>query len=348
MSVNSTLPQAEIFQPAEWAHHDACWLAWPWDARLWEENLEAAQNEFSALCRAINENGGERLEILVPDAAHEKAARQALTGLELRFHHIPVGDIWVRDTAPIFVHDAKSGQIRAHAFKFNGWGEKYLLDHDDLVAGRVAEASQIPSQAFDFILEGGSVELDGEGTCLTTKQCLLNDNRNPSMKKAAIEAALLNSLGARKTLWLSDGLLNDHTDGHIDTIARFVAAGVVVCMEATTSDDPNAEILAKIRSDLESFTDAQGRKLKVVTIPSPGLVENEDGDVMPASYVNFYIGNKTVIVPTYGVAQDEKAVAAIAKLFPKHQTVGLSALAILSGGGAFHCITQQQPSRRNS
>ncbi|MEO5669025.1 MAG: agmatine deiminase family protein [Bdellovibrionota bacterium] len=341
MDSSPTTNSTSSLQPAEWALHDACWLAWPWDGELWAENLLSAQKEFTDLCRAISANGGEPLHILVPDATFEKAAQLALAGVAVTFHRIPVGDIWLRDTAPIFVQE--NGNTKAHIFRFNGWGEKYLLDHDDLVSARVAEASRFSSKSFPFVLEGGSVDVDGEGTCLTTKQCLLNPNRNPSMNASDIETSLREALGATKILWLGDGLINDHTDGHIDTIARFVAPGVVVCMEATTEDDPNSKILATIRRDLESFSDARGRKLKVLTIPSPGRVENEEGDVMPASYVNFYIGNKSVVVPTYGVPADAKAVAAIAKIFPEHRTVGLSARAILSGGGAFHCITQQQP-----
>jgi agmatine deiminase len=333
---------SNVFQPAEWAPHSACWLAWPWDGSLWEDNLLPAQKEFADLCRAIAADGGESLDLLVPDDQSEMDARHALGPINVRFHRIPVGDIWLRDTAPIFVKD-RAGSLRAHCFKFNGWGEKYQLDHDDKVSARVAEASKKQSAFFSLVLEGGSVEVDGEGTCLTTRQCLLNPNRNPTMGESDIEDALRSGLGVEKILWLGDGLINDHTDGHIDTIARFVAPGVVVCMEKGSEDDPNTEILAKIRSDLEAMSDARGRKLKVVTIPSPGRLLNEDGDVMPASYVNFYIGNKTVVVPTYGVANDAKAVAGIAKLFPHHKTVGLSALAILSGGGAFHCITQQQP-----
>jgi agmatine deiminase len=168
------------------------------------------------------------------------------------------------------------------------------------------------------------------------------------MSETEIEAGLKDALGIQKTLWLGDGLLNDHTDGHIDTLARFVAPGVVACMQAKDPvTDPNHRIFEEIATLLASFTDAQGRKLQVKRVPSPGRVTRaEDGEVMPASYMNFYIGNSTVVVPTYGSAQDEEAVRTIARFFPAHRTIGSSAYAILSGGGAFHCITQQQPSGR--
>ncbi|MBP1773423.1 MAG: hypothetical protein H6P99_2586 [Holophagaceae bacterium] len=333
-----------LLQPAEWDRHSACWLAWPGHGHLWRENLAPAQAEWAALCLAIAEQGGEGLEILVQDDAAEAAARAALAPVlgQVRFHRVPVGDIWLRDTAPIFVKDV-DGRLQAACFRFNGWGGKYVLPEDDRVAGRVAAQSGLPRRDQDWILEGGSVEVDGEGTVLTTRQCLLNPNRNPGLIQAELEAALTLGLGARKVLWLDEGLLNDHTDGHIDTLARFVAPGVVVCMQALDGDDPNATALDQIAADLATFTDARGRRLQVVRIPSPGLVPDEEGEPMPASYVNFYIGNRTVVVPTYGTPHDEAAVAALAPLFPDRRVLGRSARAILSGGGAFHCITQQQP-----
>ena len=342
-----TMSRPTFRQPAEWDPHSACWLAWPSHGHLWQENLAPAQGEWTALCIALAEGGGEALDILVQDAAAEVEARAALAPVlaQVRFHRVPVGDIWLRDTAPIFVKDG-GGALHAACFGFNGWGRKYLLPDDDRVAGRVAALSGCARRDHAWILEGGSVEVDGEGTVLTTRQCLLNPNRNPGLDRAEIEAALADGLGAEKVLWLDEGLLNDHTDGHIDTLARFVAPGVVVCMQAADSADPNAATLDRLAADLAAMTDAKGRKLQVVRIPSPGLVENEEGEPLPASYVNFYIGNRSVVVPTYGTAFDEPAVAAIASLFPGRRTVGRSARAILSGGGAFHCITQQQPEVR--
>jgi agmatine deiminase len=334
-------------QPAEWSPHRACWLAWPSDSSLWQGNLPLAQAEFTALCRAIADVDpktgivrGETLKVLVLDPDSEAVARSALTGLQVDFYHIPFGDIWLRDIAPIFVQ--RNGQIQTACFKFNGWGGKYVLDHDADVAAAIASVVGLESHRCDWVLEGGSIEVDGEGTCLTTRQCLLNPNRNPELSQAEIEIRLSQDLGIQKVLWLDEGLLNDHTDGHIDTLARFVAPGVVLCMEARDPNDPNQAVLAQIAKDLKSFTDAQGRNLKVVQVPSPGLILDEEGEVMPASYVNFYIGNRVVIVPTYGTPWDAEAVETIGKYFPERRTVGLSARAILAGGGAFHCITQQQ------
>jgi agmatine deiminase len=193
------------------------------------------------------------------------------------------------------------------------------------------------------VLEGGSVDVDGEGTVLTTRQCLLNENRNPGMDQAAIERGLVEALGVSAVLWLGDGLLNDHTDGHVDTVARFVAPGVVVAMEPATAGDPNRDTLLRLLAELRSLRDAAGRRLTVETLPSPGAILDEEGQVMPASYVNFYIANHAVVVPTYGSPADEVAVARIGALFPGRRTSGVDARAILSGGGAFHCITQQVP-----
>lgn len=331
-------------QPAEWDRHSACWLAWPSHGHLWRENLGAAQAEFAALCVAIADEGGEALDILVPDAAAQAEAQATLAPVlgRVRFHRVPVGDIWLRDTAPIFVKDG-AGSLHAACFRFNGWGGKYVLPDDNQVALRVANRCGLPRLDHGWILEGGSVEGDGEGTVLTTRQCLLNPNRNPGMNQAGIEAALRAGLGAEKVLWLDEGLLNDHTDGHIDTLARFVAPGVVVCMRAQDATDPNAATLDRLAADLAAFTDARGRKLQVIRIPSPGVVRDDEGELLPASFVNFYIGNRSVVVPTYGTPHDAAAVAALAPLFPGRRVLGRSARAILSGGGAFHCITQQQP-----
>lgn len=330
-------------QPAEWAPHDAVWLAWPSDGDLWQENLAPAREAFAAMCHAVaGAPGGERVDLLVPGETEEAAARAALAGLSVRFHRVPFGDIWLRDTAPIFVKSAR-GDVSAVRFAFNGWGGKYVLAHDDRVAERVAAIAGLPTASESLVLEGGSVDVDGEGLALTTRQCLLNPNRNPGMDEATIARTVTRALGIEKLLWLGDGLANDHTDGHIDNVARFVAPGVVVCMEPRGEDDPNRDALGAIARDLSAMTDRAGRRLEVVRIPSPARVTGADGAVVPASFVNFYVGNGAVVVPVYGTRWDDEAVTRIAALFPGRRTVGIHARAILSGGGAFHCISQQQP-----
>lgn len=326
------------YAPAEWTRHDAVWLAWPNDADLWGDALADAQEEFVALCTLGI--AGERIEVLVPDAREEERARGSL-GDKVRYHRIPFGDIWMRDIAPIFAHSA--GSMVAHCFRFNGWGGKYVLEHDAEVAVRVAQAAEVAHVSHDFVLEGGAVEPDGEGTLLTSRQCLLNPNRNPELSQDRIERALCDALGARKVLWVTEGLLEDHTDGHIDTIARFVAPATVACMEPV-GDDPNRTQLERILEELSEQTDAAGRRLTIARVPSPGRVTDARGKLLPASYLNFYVANDSVAVPVYGSDQDEVALRAIAALFPTRRTVGVRARAILEGGGALHCITQQQPS----
>ena len=346
-------PNAAGFQqPAEWEKHEAVWLAWPSHEDLWQENLAAAQEEFIGFCEAIvdldpssKKPRGERLNILVPTGAAAEKAERALKHLPFKIFLIPFGDIWLRDTAPIFLK--KASEIASARFHFNGWGGKYELPHDAQVAERIAAEVAGPQFAHSWVLEGGSVEVDGEGTCLTSRQCLLNPNRNPQMSQAMIEHELKQALGVSKVLWLDQGLINDHTDGHIDTMARFVAPGKVLCMQARTDADPNHALMQKISQDLSHMVDAKNRNLEVGHIPSPGAIRNDEGELMPASYLNFYIGNSTVVVPTYGSPMDQEAVAAIATYFPTRRTLGRPAKSILTGGGAFHCISQQQPAKEN-
>ena len=327
--------------PAEWTQHAATWVAWPSHADLWQENLSGARQAVEDLVRAVAP--GETVNVLTPTDESQRVAQAALSTQRVRFHRIPFGDIWLRDTAPLFLTD-DGGRLASARFAFNGWGGKYILEDDERVAERIATLVGGRQFASPFVLEGGAVEFDGEGTILTTRQCMLNPNRNGPTGKDTVEAVLRETLGAEKVLWLKEGLKNDHTDGHVDTIVRFVQAGVVVAMEPDTLDDPNRDVLRSLLEEARTLVDARGRKIEVATIPSPGRVVDDEGRVMPASYANFYIGNEAVVVPTYGVRGDDEAVDAIATLFPGRRAVGVDARALLAGGGAFHCITQQQPS----
>ncbi|MBL8537091.1 MAG: agmatine deiminase family protein [Hyphomonadaceae bacterium] len=323
--------------PGEWAPHKAIWTGWPSAADLWGEDLEPARAEVAAMVHALADNGeGDRMRVLAHGREAEATAKLAL-GRSAEIVPAAFGDIWFRDTGPIFTADGK-----AHGFLFNGWGGKYQLPHDDEVGARIALTAGAAYKRHDFILEGGAIEMDGEGTLLTTRQCLLNPNRNAHWTEEGAEVALKKALGIEKVLWLDEGLLNDHTDGHIDNLARFVAPGRVVCQAPFDRSDPNHDVLEEIALSLGAMRDAQGRKLDVIRIPSPGVVADEDGDIVPASHMNFIIGNSTVVVPIYSGTGDD-AVKALEPLFPGRKVVGLSSNAILTGGGSFHCITQQEP-----
>jgi agmatine deiminase len=328
--------------PAEWASHRAMWLGFPSHEELWGDDLPAAQAEVAALARALAGPGGEQVKLFTGSPAGEADARAQLGGVA-GIEIVPgaFGDIWLRDTGPIFARTANGPQ--AQAFRFNGWGGKYEMEHDDTVAAQIAQASGARLVANDFILEGGSVDHDGEGTVLTTGQCVLNPNRNPGWTEATAEAAFAEALGAKKVLWLGEGLACDHTDGHVDNLARFVAPGVIACPVAYGADDPNADAYDAAARDLAQATDATGRRLKVIRIPSPGLLPDEDGKAIPASHMNFLIANQAVIVPQYGSPSGALAVAALKDLFPDREVIGLPSNAILTGGGSFHCISQQEP-----
>jgi agmatine deiminase len=329
--------------PAEWAPHRAMWLGFPSHADLWEEDLAAAQAEVAALARALAGPGGERVRLLTGTAQGEADARRLLgdaAGVEI----VPgaFGDIWLRDTGPIFAR-SDDGGVQAQGFAFNGWGGKYRLEHDDTVAAQIARASGAPLAAHGFVLEGGALDHDGAGTVLTTAQCLLNPNRNPGWTEAEAGAALAGALGARKLLWLGEGLQNDHTDGHVDNLARFVGPAHVAAPVAWGRGDPNAGAYDDAARRLAAMTDAEGRRLKVSRIPSPGWVESHEGGAAAASHMNFLIANQAVIVPLYEERPGELAVQALEALFPSRAVIGLPSRAILTGGGSFHCITQQEP-----
>ncbi|MDQ3078886.1 MAG: agmatine deiminase family protein [Pseudomonadota bacterium] len=316
----------------EWAPHEAVWIGFPSDEELWEDTLVPAQFEVVAFAKAIHADGaGEAVWLVANDemaAAKARALAPFASVVVERF-----GDIWLRDTGAIVT--GSGADRRAQGFRFNGWGEKYDLAGDESIGERLAAAAGFPFTKADWVLEGGAIDGDGTGVFLTTEQCLLNPNRNPGFDKEEVEARLKRNLGATKVVWLGDGLINDHTDGHVDNLARFVAPGRVAIPEAVEGD-PNASAYADAA---EALLDAD---LEVVAIPSPGPVE-EDGDLIPASYMNFYIGNAVVVVPQYGTPNDVAALEAIQDFFPDRKAIGLRADHVLTGGGSFHCISQQVP-----
>lgn len=261
---------------------------------------------------------------------------QLMIGAVAEVIEVPFGDIWLRDTGPIFAQQGE--RALAMRFRNNGWGGKYQLEHDDTVGDAIAALAEVSITHHDFILEGGAVEHNGAGLLLTTRQCLLNPNRNKNWSEEVATTKLTQALGCTRVLWLEEGLLNDHTDGHVDNLARFIGKDTVVCQHAAGVDDPNAALYERIAAELVMMG------LQVCTIPSPGKVTSEDGDIVPASHMNFVIGNEAVVVPTYGTESASEALRTLQQLFPDRQVIGLPSNALLSGGGSFHCITQQEPS----
>ncbi len=328
--------------PAEWSAHRTMWVGFPSHAELWEDDLASAQDEVAALARALAGPGGERVRLLVRGDEAEAQARSRLgEGSAVEIVRGLFGDIWLRDTGPVFLK--RGEETVAAAFRFNGWGGKYLLDDDDAVAEQIAGASGSRRLDHDIVLEGGAIDTDGFGTILTTRQCVLNPNRNPGWDEAAAQAALGEALGTERLLWLGDGLMNDHTDGHVDNLARFVAPGVVACPLAFGRDDPNAEVFAEAARALASMKDKRGAALQVVRIPSPGRIADDDGRIVPASHMNFVIANEAVVAPVYEERASSLALEALRALFPEREVIGLPSRSLLTGGGSFHCITQQEP-----
>jgi agmatine deiminase len=316
----------------EWAPHEAVWIGFPSDPELWLGDLKPAEREVAAFAEAVHAGGrGEKVWLVAAHDGAADSARELCPFAEVIVE--PFGDIWLRDTGPIVLGSGR--QRRAQGFGFNGWGGKYDLAGDQDIGERLANRAGLPFEKAGWVLEGGAIEGDGSGTVVTTEQCLLNPNRN-TLAREEVEERLQADLGFERVVWLGSGLMNDHTDGHVDNLARFVAPGRVAIPTAA-KDDPNAAVYRDAARRLREA------RLDVVTLPSPGRIAGEDGDVIPASYMNFYIGNAVVVVPQYGAPNDRAAVDVVQALIPDRRAVGLRADHILTGGGSFHCISQQVP-----
>jgi agmatine deiminase len=320
---------------AEWAPHAAVWIGFPHLAEEWSGQIDAARRDVAAFANAVHDGGrGEEVRLVVNDARQADIAA-ALVDPGVRILIQPLGDIWLRDTGPIIA--GMGAARRARNFRFNWWGEKFVMPGDQEIGAALAAGSGLPVDDQDWVLEGGGIDVDGTGLCVTTEECLLNTNRNPSLTREDIAVRLHQSLGIDRLLWLGNGLVGDHTDGHVDNLARFVGEGRLALPVAAGNDDPNALVYADARARTEAFGG-----IEIVDLPSPGRVET-DGEIAAASYMNFYIGNSVIVVPTYGVTNDDAAVEALAALFPDRRAIGVPARGIIAGGGSFHCSSQQLP-----
>ena len=338
-----TPQQAGFVAPAETQPQAACWTAWPAHRYAWGDQLEPARIEVASVCKAlVARPGAERVELLVADREQLTHARRALGDLgdRIRYHTVSYGDIWLRDIGPLFTCSA-SAQA-ALCFRFNGWGGKYVYPNDDRVSHAVAELCGLHAIDVDLVLEGGAIEVDGQGTCLAVRSCICTDSRNPGLSEAEVSERLRQSLGVTQLVWIDQGLRNDHTDGHVDNLARFVGPGTVLCAESP-HQDPNHAVHRDVQRALMAARGANNEPLRLLTLPSPGAVYGLQGDLMPASYLNYYAGNSTVVVPAFGCQQDELARQVLARCFPDRRCISLPARALLEGGGGFHCITRPQP-----
>jgi agmatine deiminase len=347
----SALPrQLGLHMPAEWVRHTATWMSWPFDVddEMWFGYLAEVRAEYAALVRTIAKY--EPVNLLLRDEEAETSAKAALGSIAgVSFHRVPLDDVWMRDNGPIFVRrpqTATDGQSNfAYVnWRFNAWGGKYDFERDNLVPELLAPVLKMPRFEPGIVMEGGSLEVDGEGLCITTKQCLLTPTRNPDLSPADLERYLHDYLGIQRVIWLNDGLEGDHTDGHVDTITRFIGPGSVVTSVTEDRDDANYAPMQENLGILRRAVDLNGQPLKVTELPLPKEpLFLPDGTRLPATYANFYFVNGAVIVPQYGDPNDAKALSVLQGLLPQHKVVGLSSRHIIRGGGSFHCLTQQQP-----
>jgi agmatine deiminase len=338
--------------PAEWMPHRATWLAWPHNRETWPTQLETVREVWVRIMQALAE--GEQVVLLVNDEQTREDVIARLKEVGAAMDNISIlkmatVDVWMRDYGPTFLtRGASENPLAVNDWIFNGWGRKYrAYEDDDRVARDMATLLQVPVFNHSVVLEGGSIEVNGAGTCLTTEQCLLNRNRNPDMSRGEIEQFLKDALGVSQLIWLGEGIIGDDTDGHIDDIARFINPMTVVCVLETNSKDENYAPLQENYERLQGARDQNGHRLSVVTLPCPGPVDYE-GLRLPASYANFYIANEGVLAPVFDDPNDYKALGILQELFPERRVVGLPCKALVAGLGAIHCVTQQEPSILNS
>ena len=334
--------------PAEWAPHRGTWLSWPHKDASWPGKFGPVPAIFARMVRHLADHEEVHINVAGPDMEQEVRRLLADEGTDsgnVFFHHNPTNDAWCRDHGPIFVQrDGGHGREEAVVdWKFNAWGDKYPpYDLDDVIPTRIAREYGLPVFHPGIVMEGGSIEVNGRGTLLTTEACLLNPNRNPTLDRHAIEGYLRAYLGVRHILWLGDGIAGDDTDGHVDDLTRFVDERTVVTVVEDDPADENYEPLRENLERLRGMRDQDGRPLRVVTLPMPRALFHEE-QRLPASYANFYIANGVVLLPTYDAARDEEARRTLQELFPTREVIGIDCTDLVWGLGAFHCVSQQWP-----
>jgi agmatine deiminase len=350
----ASLPAALGFRmPAEWEPHEATWIAWPHNSRDWPGKFANIAWVYVDIVRHLHKC--ETVRILVNDAAAEKQARRQLkrAGIDMaavEFFLCPTNRVWTRDYGPLFAK-GPDGSVALTNWHFNAWAKYADWQKDDAIPSAIARSLGMKmwepvADGQRVVLEGGSIDVNGEGLLLTTEECLLGkiQARNPSLGREGIEKVLSDYLGVRKVLWLGHGIAGDDTHGHVDDVARFVGPGTVVCTVEENEEDENNQPLADNLARLKEMTDEKGKPLQIVSLPMPEPLYFA-GQRLPASYVNFYVANDLVLVPTFNDAHDRKALGILADLFPGRKIVGIHAVDLVWGLGTLHCLTQQQPAR---
>jgi agmatine deiminase len=335
----STPREQGFVMPPEWAPHERCWMAWPCRAEHWGDRLAAARQAYADVAKAIAE-----FEPVTMVARPELAAEASLQcGQGVSVLPLEHDDAWIRDTAPTFVRNAE-GLLAGIDWRFNGYGQRSPeYAHDAALAERICRRLKVPRFEAPIVFEGGALQIDGEGTGLVCAASVLDPQRNPGLSQADVQAVLRDHLGLETVIWLAQGLVDDVTGGHVDNLACFAAPGVVLALSGGGDDDPNRPILEDNLSRLRAARDAKGRQLEVIEIPQPAPRHREDGQRLPASYINFYLANDAVIVPIFDDPNDGAAFHAIQAAFPERQIVEIDVGDLIHGGGGIHCITQQQP-----
>lgn len=329
--------------PAEWEKHEATWLTWPKNPTTFPPRLmDEVEQIYITMIEELAH--GERVNLLVDDQETVEKVSSLLEseGLwNIAFHIVKTSDVWVRDYGPIFLKS--NHKVAATKWTFNAWGDKYDdLKLDNEIGTKIAESTRKELFTPNMVLEGGSIEVDGAGTCITTKQCLLNKNRNPHLNQAQIAKFLQDYLGVTNLIWLDSGVAGDDTDGHVDDIVRFVNKNTIICMTEDDPEDENYEPLKANMQILQDISEKTGGKMKLVPIEMPRKIEYEEGR-LPASYANFYIGNNVVLVPIFGDSNDSSALKTFERYFPDRRIIGINCKPLVYGLGAIHCVTQQQP-----
>ncbi len=326
--------------PAEWEPHAATWIAWPHSREWFGERLPEVEDTYVAIATELARS--ETLKVLVSDELCGVRARERLRGVVAEFHVVETHEIWLRDSGPTFVLDERGERV-ALDWTFNAWGGKYASAAlDDAVAARVANLAGVRAERPGLVLEGGALEVDGEGTLLLVESTALGPTRNPGLSRADLEQRLRELLGVSRIVWLRAELPGDDTDGHVDNVARFVAPGRVACTRALDPQDPAHASLEECRALLAAARDAQGRAFELVDLPLPPPI-HAGGRRLPASHANFYVANRAVLVPVFAASSDRTALEVLASCFPGRQVVPIPSLPLLRDFGGVHCMTQQEP-----